>query len=95
MSKKVEHRKVNSNEVAQSENHICAVEPVNEQSEEDQSGRQRRKIGKRVVRALRALTEAGVIVWRVGEGWAKACLSIRVDETEYLSGVRARGMAHQ
>ena len=87
MSKKVEHRKLYSNETAQSEKQTCAVESITEQPEEDQPERQRRKIGKRVVQALQELTEAGVVVWRVGEGWARACLSVRFEEQKYVKGI--------
>lgn len=90
MSKKDEHRTLKSNGEVQSEEHICAAAPIAEHPE-DEFETQRRKLIKDAVKALRALTEAGVIVWRAGEGWAQACLSFRVAETKHPSGVE-RGL---
>jgi hypothetical protein len=43
--------------------------------------------GKQAVCALQDLTEAGVIEWRIGEGWARACLSVRLEELKTRNGV--------
>jgi hypothetical protein len=43
--------------------------------------------GKQAVGALQDLTEAGVIEWRVGEGWAYACLSVRIEELKDRNGM--------
>src|ERR1017187_6493833 len=87
MSKKVDRRTLYMDGNDQNVESAKAVESITEQSEEDQFERHHRKIGKSVVRGLRALTQAGVVVWRTGEDWAKASIGIRVDETEYHSGV--------
>ena len=86
MSKKVDRRKLYMDGNDQNVESTLAVEPITEQPDEDQFERHHRKIGKRVVRALQELTKAGVVVWRTGEDWARACLSIRVDRTYDVSG---------